>query len=102
MENGKTIVITVKLTVTELAELDRCKTVGGYGSRSSVIRAGLGTVFSKHGILRQTDAQIEGERRKHRPRGRNVLEAAKVIPAGKSKKGDPMKMSASRRRKSSV
>lgn len=63
-----TQIVPIRLTPTEIEELDRIRKVGGFESRSGVMRAGLGMLMDKWGTLKQTDAQIEKERYVCRPR----------------------------------
>jgi Arc/MetJ-type ribon-helix-helix transcriptional regulator len=87
---------------TEFDELTRLVATGKFDSFSSVLRAGLGYVARENGQLPQTDLQIERERRMHPPRFGRPPKPVKIAPVAKNKKGDPKKMSAIRRRKSSV
>jgi len=98
----QTTPVVFKLTETESEELMRIVAAGNFDSRSSAIRAALGLLYEKHGMLKQTEIQIERERRVHRPiRSKKALQPIArpiVKPMSKAKK----RMSASRARKSAV
>jgi len=97
-----TIPITFKLTPTESDELSRVVNVGQFDSRSSAIRAALQLLWEKHGSLKQTDVQIERERRVHPPRASKHAAKPVVKPVVKPLAKAKAKMSATRARKSSV
>jgi len=94
--------IVFKLTATEADELNRCIGAGNYDSRSHAIRVALGLLWQKHGQLKQTEIQIERERAAHPPRSSKIKTKPVVRPVVKPMPLFNKKMSASRRRKSSV
>ncbi len=63
-----TQVIPVRLTKTEVEQLDTIADTGIYESRSGAIRAGLGLLYEKHKIDYNTERKIEAERKDHKPR----------------------------------
>jgi Arc/MetJ-type ribon-helix-helix transcriptional regulator len=60
--------VQVKLTFTERHLLDQLVTDGKFESRSAALRAGLGKLFEQWQVSAESDAEIEKERRRHRPR----------------------------------
>lgn len=68
MSKIETVIVPIRLTPTEIEELDRIMSVGHYASRSGVIRAGLGKMMEIHGTTSKVDAQIVDERKACRPR----------------------------------